>query len=149
MGGFDLTSMHAALVAVGLPAVRINDNDGTIVVTYSRALTGPEQTTADAITASLQYQMGTPEWLRSKAKKFMVNSADHLADVVRAVVLVLIDEINILRLRDRDRSTDVAAATSLADLKTRWAARSQLNDRTGLQAKSAINIKLDAGEADS
>lgn len=36
------------------------------------------------------------------------------------------------------------AATSLADLKTRWAARSALNDLTYAQAKTAIQTNIDA-----
>jgi hypothetical protein len=70
------------------------------------------------------------------------------AKILKAVVLLLIDELNALRERDRDRSTDVAAATNLADLKARWAARSALADRTGAQARTAIRAKLDNGDAD-
>lgn len=68
--------------------------------------------------------------------------------LVRAVLLVVLDEINLLRQRDVDRSADVAAATSLADLKTRWAARSALSDRTGAQLKTTVANKINAGTAD-
>lgn len=67
---------------------------------------------------------------------------------IRGVFLVALDEINLLRQRDIDRSADVAASTSLADLKTRWAARSDLNERTIQQFKNAVQNKIDAGEAD-
>src|SRR5688572_6634246 len=70
------------------------------------------------------------------------------AKLVRGILLVALDEINLLRQRDRDRSVDVAAATSLADLKTRWAARASLADRTGAQLKNAVENKIDAGSAD-
>ena len=66
----------------------------------------------------------------------------------RAFILVLIDELNILRQRDRDRSVDVAAATSLANLQTRWAARSALADRDITQVKPAIQAKITSGAAD-
>lgn len=66
----------------------------------------------------------------------------------RAFILVLIDELNILRQRDRDRASDVAAATSLADLKTRWAVRSSLADRDVTQVKPAIQNKINSGAAD-
>jgi hypothetical protein len=56
--------------------------------------------------------------------------------------------LNILRTRDRDRSVDVAAATSLADLKTRWAAQSALNDRTLAQAKAAYDALCDDSSTD-
>lgn len=67
----------------------------------------------------------------------------------RAVALALIDELNILRTRDRDRAADVAAATSLNDLKTRWAARSALNDRTAAQARTAVKDKAGSSAGDS
>lgn len=67
---------------------------------------------------------------------------------LRGLCKLLIDEINALRERDRDRSVDVAAATSLADLKTRWAARSTLNDRTLAQAKTAYKALMDGNGLD-
>lgn len=70
------------------------------------------------------------------------------AILIRAILLTALDEINLLRQRDRDRSADVAAATSLADLKARWAARSSLGDRTGAQLKAAVQNKINAGTAD-
>ena len=67
---------------------------------------------------------------------------------LRAALLIILDEMNILRTRDRDRSADVAAATNLADLKTRWAARVALDDRTAAQMKTSIKSRIDAGDAD-
>lgn len=77
-----------------------------------------------------------------------VDKREMVAAVIRSLALLIIDEINILRERDRDRATDVAASTSLADLKSRWAERSTLNDRTGTQAKDAMKEKLSDGTAD-
>lgn len=85
--------------------------------------------------------------IRSSAKAVEnITSADGIK--WRALALILLDEFNTLRQRDRDRSVDVAAATSLADLKTRWAARSTLDDRTIQQLKNAYENKIDAGSAD-
>lgn len=67
---------------------------------------------------------------------------------LRGLAKIMIDEINALRQRDVDRSADVAAATSLADLKTRWAARSALNDRTLAQAKTAYKALMDGSSLD-
>lgn len=67
---------------------------------------------------------------------------------LRAALLGLVDQINILRERDNDRAADVAAATSLADLKTRWAARSAFSDITPAQAKAFVQNKIDSGSAD-
>lgn len=86
--------------------------------------------------------------LRNGAKT-IVDSLGSDAKVLRAVLLLILDELNDLRKRDRDRAVDVAASANLADLKTRWAAQSTLSDRTATQARNAIKNKIDAGDADS
>jgi hypothetical protein len=70
------------------------------------------------------------------------------AKVIRAVFLVALDEINVLRQRDRDRADDVAAATTFANLKTRWAARASMDDRTIQQFKNAVENKISTGASD-
>lgn len=75
---------------------------------------------------------------RRLGAKNLFDAIDLYGRILRAVVALVVDEINILRQRDRDRAVDVAAATTLADLKTRWAARSSLADRTYAQARTAI-----------
>lgn len=65
-----------------------------------------------------------------------------LADIMR-------DEINILRGWITDFKTDVAAATSLADLKTRVAANADLLDRTLSQIRTSIKNRMDSGSVDS
>lgn len=83
--------------------------------------------------------------IRTAAKAHMTSSGD--IDW-RAVAAIMIDEVNALRQRDRDRADDVAAAVSLADLKARWALRTSLADRTLAQGKTAYNNKVDSGDAD-
>lgn len=140
----DYSPLHDALAAAGLPLTGVSNG----VPVYSRALTAPEQATAAGIT-------GTPlathaaQALRAKAKALLDATDDRIADALRALVLVLVDEINLLRQRDRDRSVDVAGAATLAALKTAWAARPPLADRTGAQARAAIKSHLDSGDADS
>lgn len=85
---------------------------------------------------------------RSGAVAFLLSSASPLAKDLRGVLLLIKDELNLLRQRDRDRSTDVAAATTLADLKTRWAARSALADRTDAQVRTAVQNIINGGTAD-
>lgn len=77
------------------------------------------------------------------AAKILQESADAMSRLIRAVVKLTVDEINVLRARDRARAADVASATNLADLKTRWADQSQLADRTYAQAKTAIENLVD------
>lgn len=85
---------------------------------------------------------------RSDAKA-LLSALDALGILERAFGDAVKDEINLLRERDRDRSVDVAAATNLADLKTRWAARAALNDRTWAQLKTVLENKMDSGSVDS
>lgn len=86
--------------------------------------------------------------LERQRAESLYDSTAPLGKILRAVILLVLDEINDLRTRDRDRATDVAAATSLADLKTRWAARSSLTDRTASQVRTAIRNKIESGSAD-
>lgn len=68
-----------------------------------------------------------------------------LDKVDRAVAAVLADEINILRSWTRSFKTEVAAATSLANLQARVATLPTLTDRTLVQARTAIKDKIIGG----
>lgn len=67
--------------------------------------------------------------------------------LLRALVEVLIDEINILRQWMAEFKSEAAAATSLADFKARMATLPDTPDRNLGQAKSAIKNKIDTGGA--
>lgn len=67
---------------------------------------------------------------------------------LRSVLLVAVDEINNLRQWLTSFKAAVAAATTLADLKTRVAALPNTPDRTPAQAKAAILNKMGSGDAD-
>lgn len=104
------------------------------------AMTAQEQAAVDAAEAAANLQA---------AQSGGISLIDNLDGIsLRAIASILIDENNILRQRDRDRATDVAAATSLANLQTRWAARAALNDRTLDQAKTAYKNAIQSGSVD-
>lgn len=86
--------------------------------------------------------------LRAAADALLASDVSAASKLARAVVLTVIDEINALRQRLRAQDAAVAAAASLADLKARWSALPALPDRTGAQARSAVQAHLDAGDAD-
>lgn len=67
----------------------------------------------------------------------------------RAVLLVLLDEVNVLRQWITSFKAAVAAAATLADLKTRVSALPAMPDRTSAQARAAVAAKIDSGAADS
>lgn len=75
--------------------------------------------------------------------KDIVQAISDIGFLQRIFADIVKDEINVLRQRDRDRSTDVAAASTLANLKTLWAARSTLNDRTLAQLKTEMINRAD------
>lgn len=69
--------------------------------------------------------------------------------VDRAIVLSAMDSDNVLRKFTRDLLTQIAAATSLADLKTRCANNLPvLAALDGADAKAAIGAKINGGGAD-
>lgn len=68
--------------------------------------------------------------------------------VLRALVKVLLNEVNILRQWVAQFKVETAAASTLANLKTRVATLPDTPDRTLQQAKNAITAAIDAGEAD-
>lgn len=67
---------------------------------------------------------------------------DVLDNIHRAAALVVMDEDNRTKVDIASMASAVAAATSLADLKTRFAAISFTPQRTAAQIKSAIRARL-------
>lgn len=148
-----LTALETALRAAGYLG-----DDPAPIVCGSYSDTAPRYTpvwragavpAAQALIDGWDWTPKSTTTLTREAATALFNAAgDRIAAALRAVILTALDEINTLRQRDRDRSADVAAATSLADLKTRWAARAALADRTAAQAKQAVADKITGGGAD-
>jgi hypothetical protein len=72
-----------------------------------------------------------------------------LGQILRAEVLVMVDEINLLRAWITSFKAATAAAASLADLKTRIAALDNLPQRTAVQAKNAVVAKAQDTNTDA
>ena len=71
------------------------------------------------------------------------SGSDAQTRVIRALAIVTMDELNILRGLWMSFKGEVAAATSLADLKARVAGLPDTPDRTAAQLRNAIQGKLD------
>lgn len=71
-----------------------------------------------------------------------------IGDIVAALALLTLEEINVLRQWITSFKAAVAASTSLADLRTRVAALSNTPDRTRTQLLSAVTAKLSDGSLD-
>jgi hypothetical protein len=69
----------------------------------------------------------------------LLTRSDPTYRLIRGVLLTVMDELNELRRRDRERAADIASATSLADLRNKTAARAALTDRTAAQLRSALS----------
>lgn len=85
--------------------------------------------------------------LRSGAKNLFDSTASD-GKILKAVVILLIDELNDLRTWTRDFKTQTAAATSFSNLQTRVATLATLSNRNSDQARTAIRTKIDNGVAD-
>ncbi|HYE78135.1 MAG TPA: hypothetical protein VEI97_09120 [bacterium] len=87
--------------------------------------------------------------LRDRAKE-LFDDQDSEGKLWRAVASVLLDELNVLRKWTRDFKIEVAAANSLADLKSRVANNlPTLSDRDRTQARTAVRARLDDASVDS
>ncbi len=105
-------------------------------------MTAGEKTTLDAAEAAAALTAR-----RTTASNVSNNStADGIQ--MRAIVSILLDELNTLRAWTVSFKAEVAAATTLADLKSRVATLSTLNNRTLTQAKTAYQNKINDGSAD-
>lgn len=82
------------------------------------------------------------------AGKDLLDSQSDAGIILRSVLDICLDEINALRGWITDYKADVAAATSLADLKTRVAANPDLPNRTLVQLRNAVKSRIDSGSLD-
>jgi hypothetical protein len=86
--------------------------------------------------------------LRAEAKALLDEARAAQYKLTRAVVLVSLDEVNLLRQWITDFKAEVALASSLADLKARVATLDSLAQRTATQAKTAVRNRIDTADAD-
>lgn len=89
------------------------------------------------------------EALRTRAAARLSQQEAETEMLIRAVVLTTLDEVNVLRSWLASFKTEVAAASSLADLKTRVAGLPGMGPRTAQQVRTAIGNKIEAGDADT
>jgi hypothetical protein len=157
---FELTELERAVRAAGVAldgccdgapaggALAARTQDGRAVgLTGVRA--GQE---AQAVSAVAGFTWaGADALFLQHAAQDLLGSGAAPCRVLRAVFLVALDEINLLRQRLAALDGAVAAATSLADLKTRWstvASAQPVPDRTAAQGKQAVLNKAGSAAAD-
>lgn len=86
--------------------------------------------------------------LRAAAKAYIASAKSADAKKDRAIVAILLDEINDLRAWVTSFKAATAAATNLADFKTRVAGLANTPARTMTQAKTKFGNMVDSGKQD-
>lgn len=86
--------------------------------------------------------------LHSQAKQFFA-AQKYESAVIRAFMLLVLDELNAHSTKLNSVLTAIDNAASLAQLKTAVAAITDLPVRTAQQLRTAIQNKIDAGDADT
>ena len=137
--------LHDQLVTAGIPIDGVS-GQGPFAVQYSASATAQQRSQGDSMVAAFVVNDDATE-IATRQRADADGDFDAAADLgrlLRAVAAVLVDEINALREWDASLAAAVAAATSLADLKTRVAALPALPDHTLAQARAAILNKISA-----
>lgn len=146
-----LLLFEANLAGIPVSLVLGPGDSGDITARSFLPLDAAQQTALAALVTAHDPASARLAATRVRAKDVFQASMSDAARRDRAIALVVLDEINFLRQRLRAQDAAVAAATSLADLKTRWAAlatAAPLPDRTPLQAKNAVLGRIDTSDAD-
>lgn len=100
---------------------------------------------AEAVAAELA---ASQSGLRDAARAFLVGDPRPEMKAMRALALVTLAELNVVRDWITDFKAQVALSSSLADLKTRVASLPATPDRTSTQLLNAMLAELAAGNAD-
>jgi hypothetical protein len=79
---------------------------------------------------------------REQMRDEVIQQVDNLEDVVRALMLTLIDEFNNHTAKTNAILTAVDTASNFAEVKANYAAITDLPTRTAAQLRSAIRAKL-------
>lgn len=133
----------------------VNNNAGTVcfvdpAVNISTVLSQTNVT--NKINEMILDAENTPEEITTSQRedaKVKLDSVEPDGKLLRALADIIRDEINILRQWDAAFKVEVAAASNLADLKTRVATLPATPDRTLAQLKTAIQNRIDSGQVDS
>jgi hypothetical protein len=143
-----------ALKAAGIPIYGVSpDNDSGWTVDFAPAATQTQRDAAPGIIAGLDLTPGglaTRDNAREQERAVadLTSGSDKLDKLIRGVLLVALDEINVIREWLVSFKAEVAAATNLANLQTRVATLPNMPDRTAAQLKTAVGNKISAGAAD-
>lgn len=147
-----LTRLHETIAAVCPIDGVSGGTQGNVTIQYAAGATAPQRAAADAALASFDWSDNAQTaWdnLKDRATaQELIDSVTSEAKALRAVVSLLVDELNTLRQWITDFKTATAGAGTLAQFKTAVAALPNLPQRTLAQAKTAIQNAIRGGGAD-
>lgn len=109
------------------------DQPGSVI----REMTPAEKAVVDADEAAQ-----LPAKIDAEREAKLAEEIDFVESVERAAALVVLDGFNAHALKVKELLDQVDLATSLADLKTRYAAITDIPQRTPAQVRAAIKAKL-------
>jgi hypothetical protein len=148
-----LMRLHEVLSAV-CPVVGCSGTGPTARIDYTENATPQQIAAAQSALASFDWSQAAHDaWLLSKYRSSAV--AGILADktfaamVVRALALVTMDEINLIRATLAQLKTGTAGAGTFAAFKGVVAGLNSNTPRTKTMVRNAIDAKINAGDADS
>jgi len=135
------------------PIHGVSGGQGTTVIQFKPEATTPQQAAAQSALDSFDWSQAAHDaWLLSKYRSSAV--AGILADktfaamVVRALALVTMDEINLIRATLAQLKTGTAGAGTFAAFKGVVAGLNSNTPRTKTMVRNAIDAKINAGDAD-
>lgn len=116
-------------------------------VDYAATATPQQRADAAAVVAAFDWSAAADAaWLVEQERTAAADGIDaptnDVARLLRALALMVLDEFNLHALRQAQLHAAIAAATSLADFKTRAATVPALPQRTAEQLIAAIKAKL-------
>lgn len=122
-----ISRLHAALVAAGIPIDGVAGVQGNVRVDYQAAATGPQRTQGASIVAAFDWSVAADATFVAQQAKAQATAGidngqlqvgDKIERLVRALALVLLDEINILRAAVPHPIVSITRVTTVATVTT-------------------------------
>lgn len=124
------------------------DGNGPQITSWNTAALGAQPTAAQLAAVTQAQVDAYYTSLKRQVADGLLSAPDAPYKVDRAVLLGVLDQLNVLREWLMTFQSQTALATSLADFKTRVAGLSSLPDLTAAQARAFVQNKIDGGQAD-
>lgn len=145
----DAVQLLAEVIALGFGSPSLSSDATIVAVTYQSPLTAQQESALAACVAAHAPNPNNPILrLHAAAAARVQDAISESALRDRAVVLAALDEINVLRSWIEGFKAAVAAAGTLAALKTAVAELPSLPERSATAARNAVVSKINSGGAD-